>query len=227
MYTDFLHLFVKSILQGEYNEAILKIIKDIVSGFTDISIKIFDGLDKDTTLGIYTFLSKYRYILHLNETILDKVRVIVLQKYDSVQLYKLNPSIIDLLNNNVYKLYVDNELFLVPLWYNECYFNGNNTDNEIIVICEPELPDDIKIDEDNNICIETELYAYNDLPELILKNTDISVVVGDKVFDIPISELHMKREQYYRIKNKGLAKCKDDIYDISEKADIIVKINII
>ena len=33
--------------------------------------------------------------------------------------YKLNPSINDLLNNNLYKLYIDEELFLVPLWYNE------------------------------------------------------------------------------------------------------------
>jgi hypothetical protein len=34
----------------------------------------------------------------------------------------------------------------------------------------------------------------------------------------------MKREQYYRIKNQGLTKSDDDIYDVSEKADIIVKI---
>jgi len=227
LYTDFLQLFLKSILKGDYNEVILKIIKDIVSGFTDISIKIFDGLDKDTAFGIYTFLSKYKHILHLSEIILDKVRIIVLQKYDNVQLFKLNPSINDLLNNNVYKLYIDNELYLVPLWYNECYFNVNGKDKEIIVICEPELPSDIKIDEDNNIYIEVEIFANNDLPELIINNQNISVLVGDKIFDIPVSELYMKKEQYYRIKNKGLAKCKDDIYDISEKADIIVKILII
>jgi hypothetical protein len=34
----------------------------------------------------------------------------------------------------------------------------------------------------------------------------------------------MKKVQYYRIKNQGLTKVKDDIYDVSEKADIIVKI---
>jgi hypothetical protein len=36
-----------------------------------------------------------------------------------------------------------------------------------------------------------------------------------------------KKEQYYRIKNQGLTKVKDDIYDVSEKADIIVKLSIL
>jgi predicted transcriptional regulator len=31
-------------------------------------------------------------------------------------------------------------------------------------------------------------------------------------------------EQIYRIKNAGLVKSKKDIYDLSEKSDIIVKI---
>ena len=63
-----------------------------------------------------------------------------------------------------------------------------------------------------------------ELPNLILNNSCISIMVGDKSFDILVSELYVKREQYYRIKNQGLTKIKDDIYDVSEKADIIVKI---
>jgi len=34
----------------------------------------------------------------------------------------------------------------------------------------------------------------------------------------------MKREQYYKIKNQGITKSNDDIYNISQKSDIIVKI---
>ena len=43
-------------------------------------------------------------------------------------------------------------------------------------------------------------------------------------FEIILSNLYMKKEQYHRIKNVGLSKFKNDIYDISEKKDIIVKI---
>ena len=35
----------------------------------------------------------------------------------------------------------------------------------------------------------------------------------------------MKKEQFYKIKNQGITKVKEnDIYDLSEKGDIIVKI---
>ena len=231
LYTDILQLFLKSIFEGKYSDVISKIIKEIVSSFDNtinkISIKLFEELDKDISLDIYNFLSKHRCMFHLSNEILEKVREIVLNKYDKVTVYKLNPSITDLLNNNLYKLYIDSELYLVPLWYNEVYFDSSLC--EIVVICEPELPSHIKIDDDNNIYIETEIYAYDDVPSMIMDgNSSLNIEIGGKTFHIPTNELYMKREQLYRIKGKGLTRVKnDDIYDVSEKADIIIKIKII
>jgi hypothetical protein len=96
----------------------------------------------------------------------------------------------------VYKLYLNNTLFLVPLWYNESYFD--NSGCEIIVICEPELPNGIIIDQDNNILIEkyikhTELFDF-------INNGSFKVNLGDKEFHILLSNLYMKREQIYKIK---------------------------
>jgi hypothetical protein len=222
LYYDILQLFMKEILNGKYNELFLNIVQDIVIGCKKISLKLFDDLDKENSINIYIFLSKYKNILHLSQDILDEIREIVIQKYDNVEIYKLNPTINDLLNNNLYKLYVNNELYLVPLWYNEVYFD--NSGNEIIVLCEPDLPESIKIDDDNNIYVEKIINLQNELPNLILNDLSLSVIIGDKSFDILVSELLMKREQYYRIKNQGLTKSDDDFYDVSEKADIIVKI---
>jgi len=223
LYYDILQLFMKEILIGKYNELFLNIVKDIVIGCKKISLKLFDDLDKDNSINIYIFLSKYKNILHLSQDILDDIRKIVIQKYENVEIYKLNPNINDLLNNNLYKLYVNNELFLVPLWYNEVYFDSSG--NEIIVLCEPELPECIKIDDDNNIYVEKKINLQTELPNLILNNSSINIMVGDKIYYILISELLMKREQYYRIKNQGLTKNnEEDIYNVSEKADIIVKI---
>jgi len=224
-YVDILQIFIKGILQGKYSEIISTIIKEIVLGCKKITVKLFEDLDKNTCLNIYSFLSKYHSILHLNENILDEIKNIVLKKYDNVLLYKLNPSINDILNNNLYKLYVENKLYLVPLWYNEVYFDGSNC--EILVMCDPELPQNIIIDDDNNIYIDKQIF-YTELQNLITNNANISVNIGETEFNIPISELYMKIEQYYKIKNKGLTKIKnDDIYDISDKADIIVKLTII
>lgn len=222
VYYDILQLFMKGILDGKYNEVFLHIVEDIVIGCKKISLKLFDDLDKENSINVYIFLSKYKNILHLSQDTLDEIREIVIQKYDNVEIYKLNPNINDLLNNNVYKLYVKNELYLVPLWYNEVYFDSSG--NEIIVLCEPELPEGVKIDDDNNIYVEKIINLQTELSKLILDNSSITISIGDKSFAILVSELYMKREQYYKIRNQGLTKSDDDIYNVSEKSDIIVKI---
>ena len=225
LYVVILKDFMKTVFEGKYNDIIINIVNDIIITGKKMSGKLFDELDKDTILNIYTFLSRHRSTLHLSEEILDMIRDIVVKKYDNVEVYKLNPSINDLLSNNVYKLYINEELFLVPLWHNESYFESN-LNNEIIVICEPELPFGISIDDDNNICVEKKISITNELLGYIKENTPITVTIGEKTFDIFLSNLYIKREQYYRIKNEGLSKAKNDIYDISEKSDIIVKITI-
>ena len=225
LYSDILKGFMKTVFEGKYNELLTKIVNDIITAGKRTSVKLFDDLDKDTAFNIYTFLSNNRSVLHLSQEILDIIREIVVKKYDNVDVYKLNPSINDLINNNLYKLHVNDELYLVPLWHNESYFDGSGC--EIIVICEPELPEGIQIDDDNNIFITKEIYGYSDLLNMILLNKSIQITIGEKEYEIPISNLYMKREQYYRIKNEGLSKVKRDIYDVSEKSDIIVKVVII
>jgi hypothetical protein len=145
-----------------------------------------------------------------------------MKKYDNVQIYKLNPSINDLINNNLYKLYINDDLFLVPLWHSESYYDISG--GEIIVFCEPELPSNITLDDENNIYVKTEINIEKDLIDLLRENKNISIKISDKVFEIPVSQLYIKKEQTYRIKNAGLVKTKKDIYDLSEKSDIIVKV---
>lgn len=221
LYVDILKEFMKTMFVGTYNEVLSKIVNDILVTGRTLSVKLFDGLDKDTAMHIYSFLSNHRTTLHLTGEILEIIREIVIKKYDNVQIYKLNPSIHDLLNNNVYKLYVNEELFLVPLWHNESYFDSSG--GEIIVFCEPDLPPDITIDDDNNICIETTIHLEKDL---IKDYKPISITIDTRTFEIPISHLYIRREQMYRIKNEGLTKQKKDIYDISEKTDILVTIHL-
>jgi curved DNA-binding protein CbpA len=228
VYYDMLQTFLKMMLEKSefcYTDIFSNIIKEIVSGFHVIkqrlSHKLFDGLDKDTSVKIYSFLSKYRSILHLSEELLEEVREIISKKFADLQIYKLNPSITDLLQNNIYKLYVDNQLYLVPLWYNEHYFDSNG--KEIMVICEPELEENIQIDDDNNIFTQI-ILSSSLLANSILNEENIEVVVGAKVLYIPLSKLYMKREQEYRLVSQGLAKEKEDVYDVTERADIIVRI---
>jgi hypothetical protein len=72
--------------------------------------------------------------------------------------------------------------------------------------------------------IEKTISVQTELPNLILNNESITIEIGEYIYYILVSELTMKREQFYKIKNKGLTKPNDDIYNVSQKGDIIVKI---
>lgn len=224
IYMDILHLFMKGILEGKYDVIISKIIQEIVTGCKKISLALFENLDKEACMNIYNFLSKYRFVLHLNDSILESVREIVQQKFENVLIYKLNPTINDLLNNNIYKLNVNEQICYVPLWINESYFDISGC--EVIVLCEPELSDNVFIDEYNNIHIVREVSIENELINLFKKDLSLKIEFSNKVFEIPIEQLNMIKEQIYIIKKVGL-----DIFDdfdinhtYSEKSDIIVKI---
>ena len=221
LYYDILKDFMKTVFETKYNDVLSKVVNDIIIAGKRTSVKLFDNLDKETSLNIYNFLSKNRSTLNLSEDILNVVRDIVVKKYNNVEIYKLNPCINDLLNNNLYKLNVNNKLYIVPLWHNESYFDGSGC--EIMVICEPELPNNIKIDDDNNLIVEVSISLLKNLHDMILNDSPISFDIGEKSFKIPLSNLKIKREQYYYLKGKGISKIKKDIYDITDKSDIIVK----
>lgn len=246
LYLPILQMFLKSVFQNKYTETFLDIIKDIVINLKKtISLSLFDKLDKETAFTIYHFLSKYRDILHINQGILDQIREKILEKYENIIIYKLNPSIDDLLNNNMFKLYVDEKLYLVPLWYNESHFfcskekekekekeqeeeQEQENKKEIIVLCEPELPENIKIDEENDLHVEIKIDLFY-LTTLIEKEThSIPVTIGKKVFEIPLEKLFFKKKQVYRMKQVGLTKAnEEDIYDVNNKMDIIFHIDFI
>ena len=153
-YSSILQSFLDSLLKDQGGKC-ATIIKDIVlNGCKKIP------LDKDQAMNVYSFLSKFKNILHISPETLDLVREIVLDKFKDDQVYIINPSLDDLLENNIYKLVVNNHQYFVPLWHNEVYFDDPITKGEIIVKCVPELPDHITIDENNILHVELSIPFY-------------------------------------------------------------------
>ena len=230
MYIYLLSLFIGSIIDGPNawnKDAIKNVIKEIVTLGKNISLeRIFLELDKDSAIEVYNFICKYKHILHISTETLEFVSLLIKKKYKNDRVFILNPSITDLLDSNIFKLYVDEQLYLVPLWHNELYFDSE--DGDIIVLCNPELPENITIDEDNNIHIEKEINGSLKLLELIENLEFVSFFIGERSFSIPINNLYMKKEQIYRMVGQGISNViENDMYNISCKADIIVKIRII
>jgi DnaJ-class molecular chaperone len=215
-YTAILHLFIDGILKGKYNEFLSNIVKDIVSGCKEISLKLFEDMNKEQSLAVYNFIVKYKTLLRLTDNTLDKVREILLDKYKDMQIYVLNPSINDLFQNNVYKLEIDNKLYFVPLWHSELHF-----ESDIVVKCNPELPENMEIDEDNNLVITERIPITFSL----LNEKTRSIKIGNNSVELPLDQLFLRPVQTHVLRKKGISKILDaDIYNIDEKADIIIKI---
>lgn len=226
-YVDILQTFLQNILDEKHSQLFCEIIKDIV--MKKLSFTLFKELDEETATRVYEFLMKYRVILNISSDILEKLGEIVstnAKKEHMSKVFYLKPTLSDLFNNNIYKLYVEDKLYLVPLWHSEIYFDGENN-TEIVVLCEPELGENITIDEYNNVYTNIEV-AFSTIIELIDNKDPITFVLGNSTMYIPIDKLFLKKEQLYKIKKGGLSKIKgNNIYDVDDKADVIVKIKLI
>jgi len=221
-YVNILNLFLDGLLKGKYNEFLSTFIKDIVKGYKNITLKLFEELDKDKTLAVYNFLFKYKNILYISDEILEKIKEIIVEKYADVQIYVLNPSIDDMFLNNVYKLELNGVLYFVPLWHSELYFDGTNENDTVIVKCIPELPENITIDENNNIIISLPIsFTFS-----LFEEKFISFNLGVNRFDIPLAELKLIRVQKYVFKGAGISKINEnDIYNLEERGDVIFKLH--
>ena len=232
-YISLLTIFVNLLVKSAGSDLFSSIVKDIVLGCKQISIKLFDGLSKEMSLEVYSLLLKYQHILCIKEEIIEQVKSVLFEKYKNTFLFSLNPSLEDLFESNVYKLVHNGHAYFVPLWHSELYYDyitgptptsiGANgvDDGEVIVKCIPDLGENIFIDEMNNIHTTMRMA----LRDISLKAPALELKLGTRSFEIPCDKLVIKPLQYYTIRKKGIAKIDEiNMYSIEQKADIVVKI---
>lgn len=231
-YIDILSNFISSLFsettKENYNDLFLNVIKEISLGYDVITLTYlrqkFEKLDKQKAIELYQLLYKYKHILYISNETLELVSLIIKEKYKNDMIFILKPSLKDIIEHNIYKLYVDKEFYLVPLWHNELYFDAPNG-SDIIVLCQPKLPTGVNIDDNNNIYYEIFIQIHDELPNLIKNDKFISIEIGDKWFSIPLNKLYLKEEQLYIFKGQGIAQIlENSIYNVSLKSDIIIKI---
>jgi hypothetical protein len=219
-YGNLLKKFIEEILASEKTEHVMNLIAEIVTGCKKITWKLFESLDKESTLHVYSFLSKYKNVLYIHQDILDAIKEITMKKYIHDEIYILNPSLEDLLENRVYKLQLREKVYYVPLWHDEVYFDDEET-KEIIVKCVPELPNHIYINDNNDIIVDLEI----PLDISLLEQKSKVVFLGKKTFEIFFHQLSLQRSQLYVFHECGISKVfEKDIYKIEERGSVIFKI---
>jgi hypothetical protein len=214
--------FLKLIISGEY---LLNIVQEIILNSNILTTSIFENIDVRMAIDLYNLLCKYREVFHISNDILSYISLLIKEKYKNDKIIILRSLLDDLWQNNIYKLNFNGEYYLVPLWHNELYFDKNN----LIVLCNPILPDEISIDENNNIIIDVEINIKNELSELMMANENYKMVnIGCQNFAIPLNKLLLKKYQIYKFKGQGISQIiENDIYNTSNKADVIMRIYLV
>jgi hypothetical protein len=227
-YMNLLQMFIANIIKGNLKEIISNILSTILKdSYNQLSNKIFDELDRDTCFEIFNFLNKYKLILHIKNDFIENIRNILIKKFSKDKIIILNPNIDDLFDNNIYKLMVEDQMYLVPLWHNELYYDAKDEEsNEIIVLCSPDLPENVSIDDNNHLLVD--LILEKEKMYKLLDEEYLYVTLGKKEFSIPVNQLFLRKNQIKRFYKQGISEIiEQDIYNTTKKSDIIINIQFI
>lgn len=217
IFSDFLSSFFTS-SSPEVNNIVTSILRD----GQNASIKLFEKLDKDKAIKIFEFINTYQHILYVSKETVDKLKEIINKKIENDNMIIINPSLEDLLNDNIYVLTFEEEKYFIPLWHDEIYYKNKKNNNDIVVKCIPELPDNISLDNNNNLIINV-TFSISE----ILNKEYITYNIGNISYDINVTKLHVKSIQQYLIKGKGISLIQsNEIYDNTKKGNVIFQIHL-
>lgn len=212
-YVDMLGEFLKNYSNDNSNN----IIKIIIKSCKVKSKEIIQGLNYDQLVYLFYFLKINNHFLCVSNDIIDYISCLMEEKKnENSNIIILEPSLYDLLNDNIYIYYNNDEKYYIPLWHSELIYD------DFAVKCIPTLPEHMFIDDKNNLHI-----YLNVKYEGLLKQEKINFTIENKEFDIRVSDLKIISNQIIYLKNKGIS-CidMDNIYNINKRSDLIVHIKL-
>lgn len=232
-YMSIFRTFIQSLLQkmtviSQENTSltISTLIKIIVEDCQELSIKMFEDLDKETAYTIYEIITTYHKAFHISVEKLAVFEKIMRSKMALDNLVVISVSLGDLMGDNIiYVLEHEDKTFYIPLWHTELYYNMSKMDNtsvDLIVRCIPVTPSHIYIDTNNDIYIDIRMKIVD-----LLEKQCIEFEVGGKIFTISAAALYIKNNQTYVLRGFGIPTINaKNMYDMSDKSSIIVNIEL-
>lgn len=177
----------------------------------NFSLNIIKDFKSETILKIWEYINFFKDILNFSDETLSMVENIIKKKLENNSIIILNPTLTNILNNDTFKLEIENEIFYVPLWRDNSIFYLNN---EILYVkCIPDLPDNINIIKDYNnynlhININTTLKSILNMP------IEINISNNNNII-IPTEELKIKNYQKFIFNKQGINNLDDQLESIS------------
>jgi len=192
-YDSILQLFIRGILSkvsaasgagagAATTEIIQTLIHQIITKGIHSAINVFRSMDKHAILTIYDILSKNQELFGISREIMEELTAIMEERTSEDIVIRLNPSLLDMLLDRVFILNECGHQYYIPLWHSELHYKINAaatasaTDGEVIVLCDPELPDNVAIDDNNNIYISLDVNMYE-----LFRDQVVPVYINDEI----------------------------------------------
>ena len=173
-------------------------------------------LEDSTLIELAKYCNFAYKIFNVCEESREKIREAILSRLKDVNVYILNPNLKNLINNDIYCLEHAGEIIYVPLWHKELHYNN------VVIKCVPELPENIWIDDINNIHYKLSIESNG-----IFSEKRLMITICQKQLVIPVNQLMIKKYQTYIFIGQGISKINNNnILDVDMKSNIIVHIYI-
>ena len=204
----------------------------VVGSCEEKALAMFRKMEKTKARKLYDILILYQDTLHLSADTLAKIRQIIeaqtlseatlseatlSEALDVEDIVVLNPDIDDLLNQSVYKLKRgDIETLFVPLWHRELEYDG------VFVDCVPTLPDNIWLDELNNIHVKCG-FKVGDLWD----KDGVDIQVGTRIYNLDVGMMRLVSKQIVEIDGQGIPVPNEaDIFNVSRLSSVYAHVEV-
>ena len=181
-YSDLIKKMVNWMAPGTFDTlfidtSLISLLKNI-EGMTFVML---EQMNLNKALKAYELLKKYQNVFMIESSVLEKMEKIIQTKMANDNIYILNPSLKDILNDRIYKLDIDgidNDIYF-PLWHRKKMMENPDQSNNILIVTEPDLPDNCFISKNNDLFV-----SVNTNINTLFRNEYIVINIGDNEFKI-------------------------------------------
>lgn len=197
-YSDILSSFIKTTIGIEIkSEQLASTLTQVKKGYEEATFKMFTEMDRHQAARLYAYLAQYSSVFGFSEEVLNRLKQELERKTSRDIFVTVEPSLTNLLDQQVYKLEHMGDFYFIPLWHDELEFELG--DKQLVVIVNPKLPKNCWIDDSGTLHIRHECSVID-----VLDKGYVTIKVEDKTFSILSRDLAIKKEQTVCIRNKGI-----------------------
>ena len=215
---------------------------------------------------IYDILSKNQDLFGISRDTMDELTNIMEEKTSADIVIRLNPSLLDMLLDRVYILHESGHTYYIPLWHSELHFKIGSmradhehvfcskdpkaeddvdadvdapadSGGELIVLCDPELPDNVSIDDHNNLYVSldvsvNELFRTQVLPVVINEETKANRFI----YYLHAADVTLRTDMTQRVLLHGCGGIAsihttythtNDMYKVNKRANVYANIRLV